>query len=183
MKAILAADQNWAIGNKGKLLVSIPADMRFFRKMTSGNVVVMGRKTLESMPSGRPLPNRTNIILSRNQKFEVPGAEVAHTTDELAELLSGYRDREVFVIGGEQVYRLLLPKCDTVYVTRINYAYEADTWFPDLDRDPAWELAEESEEQTYFELTYTFRTYKRVPLTDRREGECSCTREESRKPQ
>ena len=162
MKAILAADRNWAIGNKGKLLVSIPADMRFFREKTSGNIVVMGRKTLESMPMGRPLKNRTNVILTRNAELEVPGAETAHNIDELAKILEKYRDRECFVIGGEQIYRLLLPQCDTVYVTKINYAYEADTYFPDLDRDPQWVLADESEEQTYFELTYTFRTYRRI---------------------
>lgn len=162
MKAILAADRNWAIGNKGKLLVSIPADMRFFRETTSGNVVIMGRKTLESMPMGRPLKNRTNIILTRNRDLTVPGARVAHDTDELLKILEDCRDKECFVIGGEQIYRLLLPWCDTVYVTKIDYAYEADTYFPDLDRDPRWELAEESAEQTYFELTYTFRTYRRI---------------------
>ena len=85
-----------------------------------------------------------------------------NVADELAKILEKYRDRECFVIGGEQIYRLLLPQCDTVYVTKINYAYEADTYFPDLDRDPQWVLADESEEQTYFELTYTFRTYRRI---------------------
>jgi dihydrofolate reductase len=162
MKAILAADRNWAIGNKGKLLVSIPADMRFFRETTSGHVVIMGRKTLESMPMGRPLKNRTNIVLTRNKELSVPGAETAHDLEELSEILRKYQDRECFVIGGEQIYRLLLPQCDTVYVTKVDYAYEADTWFPDLDQDPQWELAKESEEQTYFELTYTFRTYRRI---------------------
>lgn len=162
MKAILAADRNWGIGNKGKLLISIPNDMRFFQRMTSGNVVIMGRRTLESMPGGRPLKNRTNIVISRNRNYAVPGAEVVHGTDELEELLKKYKGREVFVIGGEQIYRLLLPMCDTVYVTRIDFAYEADTHFPDLDADAHWTLAEESEEQTYFELTYTFRTYRRV---------------------
>jgi dihydrofolate reductase len=182
MKAILAADRNWAIGNKGKLLVSIPADMRFFRETTSGNVVIMGRKTLESMPMGRPLKNRTNIILTRNRDLTVPGARVAHDTDELSKILEDRRDKECFVIGGEQIYRLLLPWCDTVYVTKIDYAYEADTYFPDLDRDPQWELAEESAEQTYFELTYTFRTYRRIGRGDPGREGISCTKEELQKP-
>ena len=182
MKAILAADRNWAIGNKGKLLVSIPADMRFFRETTSGNVVIMGRKTLESMPMGRPLKNRTNIILTRNRDLTVPGARVAHDTDELSKILEDRRDKECFVIGGEQIYRLLLPWCDTVYVTKIDYAYEADTYFPDLDREPQWELAEESAEQTYFELTYTFRTYRRIGRGDPGREGISCTKEELQKP-
>ena len=162
MKAILAADQNWGIGNKGGLLVSIPSDMKFFRETTSGHVVVMGRKTLDSMPGGRPLKNRTNVIVSRNQKLQVPGCAVVHNLEEVLEELKQYDDEDIFIIGGEQIYRMMLPYCDTVYVTKLDYAYQADVHFPNLDEDPEWEMTEESEEQTYFNLEYYFRTYKRV---------------------
>jgi dihydrofolate reductase len=162
MKAILAADANWGIGREGKLLVSIPADMRFFRQMTTGNVVVMGRKTLDSMPGGRPLPNRTNIILTRNTELEVKGATVVHSTDELLETLKAFSSEEIYIIGGAEIYRQMLPYCETIYVTKIDYVYQADAFFPNLDEDPEWKMTEESEEQTYFNLEYTFRIYKRV---------------------
>ena len=162
MKAILAADKNWGIGYGNKLLISIPADMRFFRETTTGHVVVMGRKTLESMPGGKPLKDRVNIVLTRDPSYQVKGAEVVHGPEELMHVLGAYDTEEVYVIGGEQIYRLLLPYCDTVYVTKIDYAYQADAWFPDLDADPGWVIAEESEEQTYFDIEYTFRTYKKA---------------------
>lgn len=165
MKAILAADINWGIGSRGGLLVSIPSDMKFFREKTSGHVVVMGRKTLNSMPGGRPLKNRTNIIVSRNEKLQVPGCPVVHNLEELLEELKKYDDEDIYIIGGEQIYRMMLPYCDTVYVTKLNYAYEADVHFPDLDKDPEWEMTEESEEHTYFNLEFTFRTYKRRQLS------------------
>ena len=161
MKAILCADRNWAIGYQNKLLVTIRADQRFFREMTTGHVVVMGRKTLESLPGGKPLPSRTNIVMSSDPALKVPGAEVVHSTEELLELLAQYDTDDVFVMGGAAVYRQLLPYCDTVYVTKVDYAYQADTWFPNLDEMPEWELAEQSEEQTSFNLEYTFCTYKR----------------------
>jgi dihydrofolate reductase len=187
MKAILAADEGWGIGNRGKLLVSIPADMRFFQRMTTGNIVVMGRKTLESFPGGRPLKNRTNIVLTGNPDYRAEGARIVHGPDELADVLSreNKEGKDIFVIGGAVIYRLLLPYCDTVFVTKINYRYEADAYFPDLSRDPEWELAEESEEQTYFELTYTFQTWKRVSggeelpgAVPAKEGESRCARGE-----
>lgn len=161
MKAILCADRNWGIGFGNRLLVSIPADMRFFRETTQGHVVVMGRKTLESFPGGRPLPHRTNIVLTHDVTFRPAGATVVHSTAELAEALRPYDPGDIFVIGGAEVYRLLLAQCDTVYVTRVDYAYQADRFFPNLDEDPAWEKTEESEEQTYFDAEYTFCTYRR----------------------
>lgn len=162
MKAILAADKHWGIGLAGSLLVSIPADMRYFREMTMGKTVVMGRKTLDSMPGGKPLGGRENIILTRNGNLLVKDAIVVQDTEQLQSVLEGKNTDDVFVIGGGEIYKLLLPLCDTVYVTRIDYIYQADTFFPDLDKDPAWEMVEESEEQTYFNLEYTFRTYRRI---------------------
>ncbi len=162
MKAILSADRNWGIGCQNKLLISIPSDMKFFRETTTGHTVVMGRKTLESFPGGQPLKNRRNIVLTRNPEYSVKGAEVVRSPEELLKLLEGSPLEDVYVIGGGEVYRQLLPYCDTVYVTKIDFAYQADTFFPNLDESPEWELAEESEEQTCFDIEFTFRTYRRI---------------------
>lgn len=161
MNLIVAVDKNWAIGKNNKMMWSIPADMRFFREKTTGHVVVMGRKTLESFPNGLPLKQRTNIVLTANRGYHVKGAEIVHTIDELLGQLKGYDTREIFVIGGESVYRLLLPYCDTAYVTKIDHAYDADTYFPDLDQMPEWTMTEVSEEQTSFDLEFVFTKYER----------------------
>ena len=161
MNLILSADRNWAIGKDNKLLVRIPADMKFFRETTTGKVVIMGRKTLESFPNGLPLKNRTNIVLTANPDYQARGAVLVHSEAELAEELKKYNDKEIYVIGGESIYRMLLDQCDTAYVTKIDYQYEADTFFPNLDERPEWELVEQSEEQTYFDLEYCFVKYQR----------------------
>ena len=161
MKAILSADRNWGIGYQNRLLVSIPSDMKFFRQTTTGKVVVMGRKTLESFPNGLPLKNRTNIVLTGNRDYRVKDTVIVHTQEELMKELEKYDPDDVFVIGGESVYRMMLPHCDTVYVTKIDRAFQADTFFPDLDQMEEWELAEEGEEQTCFDLEFCFTTYRR----------------------
>lgn len=161
MKAILSADRNWGIGYQNKLLVSIPSDMRFFREMTEGKVIVMGRKTLESFPNGLPLKKRINVVLTHDRSYQVKDAVIVHDKEELLEELKKYREDDVFVVGGGSVYELLLPYCDTAYVTRIDMAYQADTFFPDLDQDPEWELTEESDEQTCFDIEFTFTVYRR----------------------
>ena len=161
MKAILAADKNWGIGYNNHLLVSIPSDMKFFRQTTTGKVVVMGRKTLESFPNGMPLKNRTNIVLTGNQNYQVKDAVIVHSEDELMEELKKYNTDDIYVIGGESVYRMMLPHCDTVYVTKIDRAFQADTFFPDLDEMDEWVMTEESEEQTCFDLEFCFTKYER----------------------
>lgn len=161
MNLIVAVDRNWGIGNKNKLLVSIPNDMKNFRTITTGNVIVMGRKTLESFPQGQPLGNRVNIVLTGKADYRVNGATVVHSLDELLEELKQYEDEQVYVIGGESIYRQLLPYCSKAIVTKIDEAYEADTYFPNLDQMEEWQIAEESEEQTYFDICYTFVTYER----------------------
>lgn len=165
MNLIVAVDKNWAIGNKNKLLASIPADMKFFREKTTGHVVVMGRKTLESFPNGLPLKKRTNIVLTGNREYQVKDAILVHTLEEMLEELKKYDSEELFVIGGESVYRMLLPYCDTAYVTKIDHAYEADTYFPNLDEMDEWEMTEVSEEQTCFDLEYVFTKYERKPVS------------------
>lgn len=160
MKMIAAVDRNWAIGYQNRLLVSIPEDMKFFRRMTTGKVVLMGRRTLESFPGQRPLPKRENLVLTRNPSFQAPGAVILHSEQELFDALSRYDTDDVFVIGGESVYRRFAPYCDTAYITWIDFSYQADAHFPNLDETDGWTCTEESEEQTYFDLAYTFRTYR-----------------------
>ena len=161
MNMIVAADKNWAIGKNNQLLVSIPADMKMFREQTTGKVVVMGRKTLETFPGGLPLKNRLNIVLTRNRKLQVPGAVIVHSVDELLERIKDYPEDDVYCIGGDSIYRQLLPYCRKAFVTRIDFAYEADTFFPNLDEMPEWEIISESEERTYFDLEYRFVCYER----------------------
>lgn len=161
MNLIVNVDKNWAIGYKGKLLVSIPEDMKFFRSETMGKVVVLGRKTLETFPNGLPLKNRTNIILTRNPEFEAKGAIICHSMEEVLEKVSEYPPEDVYIIGGDSIYREFLPYCDVAHVTRMDHAYEADTWFPNLEEDPEWVLTGQSEEKTYFDLEFTFNKYER----------------------
>ena len=161
MNLIAAVDKNWAIGCKNKLLVSIPADMKFFRETTTGKVVVMGRKTLESFPNGLPLKNRTNIVLTHNPNYKVNDAIVVHSLDELHEELKKYNSEDVYVIGGEKIYEQLLDECDVAHITKIDYAYDADAYFPNLDEKPEWEITADSDEQTYFDLEYQFVKYER----------------------
>ena len=161
MNIIVAVDKNWAIGKNNKMMWSIPADMRFFREKTTGHVVVMGRKTLESFPNGLPLKQRTNLILSRDKSFQVKGALVLHTMEELLEHPKEYDSSDIFIIGGESIYRQFLPYCDTAYVTRIDHAYDADTYFPNLDELPEWTMTEVSEEQTSFDLEFVFTKYEK----------------------
>ena len=161
MKMIVAVDKNWGIGKNNDLLVSIPADMKMFRTETSGKVVVMGRKTLESFPGGLPLKNRTNIVLSGNPDYQVKGAIVVHSLQELLEEIKKYPKDQVYCIGGDTIYKQLLPYCDVAQVTKIDFAYIADSYFPNLDEDPEWHAAAESEEQTYFDLEYKFVRYER----------------------
>ena len=162
MNLIVAVDNNWAIGNKNKLLVSIPNDMKHFREETTGKVVVLGRKTLETFPQGQPLKNRTNIILTKNKNFKVKDAIVAHSLEELLDELKNYEDEDIYVIGGDSVYKQLLPYCTVAHVTKVDHEYEADTYFPNLDRDPEWQITAESDEQTYFDLPYQFLKYERI---------------------
>lgn len=161
MKAILSADRNWGIGNRNKLLVSIPSDMKFFRQTTTGKVVVMGRKTLESFPNGQPLKNRINIVLTENPDYRVKDAVIVHSKEELLKTLEQYDTEDVYIIGGESIYRMMLPYCDTVLVTKIDQAFQADTFFPNLDEMEEWEMTEEGEEQTCFDLEFRFTKYER----------------------
>ena len=161
MNLIAAVDSNWAIGYQNKLLVSIPDDMKLFRNTTQGHVVVMGRKTLESFPNGRPLKNRVNVVLTSDKSYKVEGAIVVHNLEELDAELAKYDSDEIYVIGGESIYRQLLDRCDRAYITKIEYEYQADAHFPNLDELPEWRMVSESEEQTYFDIIYAYTIYEK----------------------
>ncbi len=160
MKCIAAVDNNWAIGFKGKLLVSIPNDQKMFRAETAGKVVVLGRKTLETFPNALPLKNRTNIILTHDPDYKAADALTAHSDEELFALLKSYDSDDIYIIGGDSVYKRYYRYCDTAIITKIDQVYESDAFFPNLDKDDDWVMTAESEEMTYFSVEYTFREYK-----------------------
>lgn len=161
MNIVVTVDENWAVGRQDKLLVQIPADQRNVQRLTMGGTVVMGRKTLQAMPQGQPLYGRNNIILSENRDFKVRGTQVLHSLEELYDKIKNISDEDIYVCGGESLYRQFLKQCDTAYVTMVEKAYDADRYFENLDRNEEWELLEESDEQTYFDITYYFRKYGR----------------------
>ena len=157
MNLIVAVDRNWAIGKGGDQLVYIPADLKHFKALTTGHPVILGRKTLATFPGGKPLKGRLNLILSRNPDFAPEGAEVYR---DLASLRAA-APVDAFVIGGESVYRALLEDCDTAYVTKIDAAWPADAFFPDLDADPAWMPAGSEGPFDHQGLSYRYDTYRR----------------------
>ncbi|MCD8212435.1 MAG: dihydrofolate reductase [Oscillospiraceae bacterium] len=156
MNLIVAVDQNWAIGKGGDQLTYIKDDLKRFQSLTTGGTIILGRRTLDTFPGGRPLKNRRNLILSRDPDFRAEGAQVYHDLDSLL----ADAPEDAFVVGGASIYRQLLDCCDTAYVTYILAGYDgADAWFPDLDSRPEWKLAEEEGPFTD-EVSYTYRTYK-----------------------
>lgn len=159
MKLIVAVSENWGIGKNNDLLFSIPKDMKFFRETTSGKTVILGRKNLESFPGHKPLPKRLNIILTRDKNFFVEGATVVHSIDELLGL--GVDMEDAFVIGGEEIYRQLLPYCDICYVTKVKEFADADRFMVNLDEDKDFELICQSEEIEDNGHIITFCTYER----------------------
>ena len=161
MNLIAAVDRNWAIGYKNELLVRIPEDQKWFRETTTGKAVIMGRKTLESFPNKSPLKNRLNVVITSDMNYSVPGAVVVHSIDEAVEAVRDYADDDVYVIGGESIYRQMLPLCSTAHITKVDYAYQADAHFPDLDKEEGWKITETSDERTYFDIIYEFVKYER----------------------
>lgn len=159
MNIIVAVDENWAIGYQNELLVRIPADQRFFRLETTDKAIIMGRKTFESFPGRQPLKNRLNIVITSNKNYKIKDAVVVHSIEEALDAVKDYKSDDIFVIGGASIYKKMLPLCDIAHITKIDYNYQADTYFPNLDQNPDWEQTEESEEQTYHDLIYTFIKY------------------------
>ncbi len=162
MNLIALADKNWGIGYRGKQPVSIPSDRMFFHNLTQGKVLVMGRRTLESLPNGLAPAGRSSVVLSRRSGYSVRHASVVSSVDEALEVLSGYEDEDIFVIGGASVFKAFLPYCNKAYITKIDKAFEADAFMPDLDADEAWKVSSDSGEQTYFNLEFHFLIYERA---------------------
>ena len=162
MNLIVAVDKNWGIGKDNDLLISIPEDMEYFKEKTMGKVVIMGKNTLESFPGAKPLKNRTNIVLTHNKNYDGHGAIVVNSMEELREELKKYNSEDIYVIGGEQIYKALVDDCDVAHITKINFEYDADAYFPNLDEKPEWKITADSEEQTYFDLEFFFYKYEKV---------------------
>ncbi|MBP3329130.1 MAG: dihydrofolate reductase [Clostridia bacterium] len=163
MKLIVNVDNEWNIGSDGDLVFPIREDMKFFRTTTSGKVVVMGRKTLDSFPGGNPLKNRVNVVLTRDKAFAKEGVTVVNSVEEALEALKAYNTDDVYIIGGAEIYGLFLDYCDTALVTHVDaVAPKADKKFPDLSIRPEWELCEKSEEKEENSIKFTFCTYKKM---------------------
>ncbi|MDD2216611.1 MAG: dihydrofolate reductase [Eubacteriales bacterium] len=160
MKAIVVVDKNWAIGKNGSLLIHLPGDLKHFKEKTRGKVVVMGRSTLESLPGGKPLPDRTNIVLSRNPYYKAD-CTVCCSQDSLLRELEQYDTDDVYIIGGEQIYRCFLPYCDTAYITKIDTEFKADRFFENLDKRDNWKLVNKGEPKYEQGVYYSFTEYKR----------------------
>ncbi len=186
MKAIVAVDKNWAIGKDGDLLFKLPGDMKYFRETTKGKVIVLGRKTLESFPGGKPLPGRVNVVLTRNKDYAPEGICVCHSLkecegaeceqaecgqpcivlcpspEELEERIGADALADAYVCGGGEIYRKLIHLCDEALVTKIEADLEADTFFPNLDEDPSFKCVQESEPLEDGGITYRFTTYEQI---------------------
>lgn len=161
MNILVAVDNQWGIGKDGDLLRRISPDLKRFREMTTGNVLILGRKTLESFPNKKPLPNRDHIVLTKNLEYEAEGVTFCHNIEDLPRALKGFGEKEVFVAGGGSVYKQLLPLCDKAYVTKIQDTFPADTYFPNLDELPEWEVVEEGEVQEDNGLKFSFVLYQK----------------------
>lgn len=161
MNLIAAVDKNWGIGLKNELLVRIPEDQKWFRETTTGKAVIMGRKTLESFPGKRPLKNRLNIVITKDKNYTVDGAVVVHGIEEAVAAAAEYDGDDIYVIGGESIYRQMLPLCSTAHITKIDYAYQADAYFPNLDELEDWHITQTSEERTYFDIIFEYVKYER----------------------
>lgn len=160
MNAIVVVDENWAIGKDGGLLVHLPGDLKYYRSKTIGKITVVGRKTLESFPGGKPLPHRTNIVITRNEDFQADDCIVCHSVDQVMEKLQEYDDENIFIAGGAEVYKQFMEYCDTFYVTKIHSSFEADRYFPNLD-EAGYKVVWESPIQEEKGLSYQFLKYVR----------------------
>ena len=158
MELIVAVYDDWGIGAGGTQPVALSADRKFFRETTKGACVIAGRKTLGDFPGGKPLPNRVNVVISRGE-VNMEGVIVCHSPEEAAEVTKQYP--RVMVIGGGSIYRQMLPFCDTAYITKVHACPESDTFFPNLDEDPQWEIAQELLSGEEDGIRYEMCLYKR----------------------
>ncbi|SHH57543.1 dihydrofolate reductase [Sporobacter termitidis DSM 10068] len=160
MDLIVAVDSNWGIGKGGTQTVVLPEDRRRFRELTNGGTVIVGHRTLLDFPGGKPLPGRRNIVMSRNKDLKIEGAAVVASTDELFREIAGTAPDKVFVIGGDKIFRLLLPYCTRAFITKIKAAPESDTFFPNLDALQNWTLEDAGSPKAYDGIEYAFQVYR-----------------------
>lgn len=159
---IASADRNWGIGFENNLLKRIPEDMKRFAQLTKGNMIVAGRKTLESFKDAKPLPDRINVVVSRDPGYRCEGAVVVHGPEELMSYIKRF-DGIVYVVGGESIYKLLLPYCSKALITKIDAEFKADARLPDLDADGRWVAEAEGEwQESKSGVMFRYVTYKRV---------------------
>jgi len=158
MELIVAVYDDWGIGKNGTQPIALKADRKFFRETTRGAMVIVGRRTIEDFPGKKPLPGRVNVALTRSG-MEIPGFTVCASAEEAAELAKG--TERAMVIGGGSIYRQMLPMCDTAYVTKVHVAVDSDTYFPNLDEDPQWELSEILQSGEEDGIRYEMCLYKR----------------------
>lgn len=159
MELIVAVYDDWGIGCGGTQPVALSADRKFFRQTTKGATVIVGRKTLADFPGGRPLPNRVNVVLTR-QNVEIPDVVICHSPEEAVEFCRSAE--RAMVIGGGSIYRQMLPYCDTAYVTKVHAKPQSDTWFPNLDEDPCWRLEQVLEQGEESGIAYEMCLYRRT---------------------
>ncbi len=162
MILIASAGLNWEIGFNNELLFYAPDDLKFFKSQTIDNVVIMGRRTFESLPGQKPLKNRDNIILSSDENLQIDGATVYHSVEELLDAVKDIKDKKIFVMGGASIYETLLPYCDTALITQFYAEKEADRFLPNLSKSPEWTLQSRGDVQNYEGLRFSFDVYKRI---------------------
>lgn len=162
MNLLVTADENWAIGKGSQVSIRIPRGQKLFMEETAGKVIVMGRKTFQTIYQGLAVQGRINIVLSENRTLQIKGVTVVHSVAELLEEIAQYPTEDVYVVGGESIYRQLLPYCTVAHVTKLDHAYAADKYIENLDKSSQWKLTADSDEQTYFDIAYEFRKYEKV---------------------
>ncbi len=161
MNLIVAADENWGIGKDGGLLTHLSGDLKYFKEKTKGKVVVMGRATLESLPKGRPLPERTNIVLTRDTSFEKEGCVIVNNMEQLLAECAKYDSEDVMIIGGEQIYMQLIRQCERLFITKIFASFDADKHLMNVDRMRSFELVWESDIKEENGISYQFLEYRK----------------------
>ncbi|MDD4036634.1 MAG: dihydrofolate reductase [Bacilli bacterium] len=159
LKLIVAVDNEWGIGLDNQLLYRIPEDMSYFREKTENNIIVMGRKTFESLPKKKPLPNRVNIILTRQDMKREDDVVICHSIDEVVSKITNI-EKDVYIIGGAEIYKQLLDYCSKALVTKVNASATKNKYFPNLDELDNWELVKESDNRVYNGIIYKFTEYQ-----------------------
>lgn len=162
MNFIVVVDENYGIGCEGKLLTHLPGDLKYFKEKTMNKVVVMGRKTLESLPGGKPLPYRTTVVLTHELGFSCEGVKVVHSLEALFALCKSYKDENVFIAGGAEIYHQLIPHCHYGYITKIQATLKADTYLDPIEQLPNWKKTWESELKEHKGMTFTFSKYENL---------------------